>query len=78
MWACLASMSAYAKELNTAEVAYAAIQEVSLIVTLKKHKKTTPKTTRKKSIVLTSSGIILYEYVIRNYVKKFSVVFKLF
>lgn len=28
LWACLASMSAYAKELNTAEIAYAAIQEV--------------------------------------------------
>ncbi|WAR28818.1 IFT80-like protein [Mya arenaria] len=27
LWACLAAMSAYAKELNTAEIAYAAIQE---------------------------------------------------
>ena len=28
LWSCLAAMSSYAKELNTAEVAYAAIQEV--------------------------------------------------
>ena len=30
LWACLAAMSAYAKELSTAEIAYAAIEEVSL------------------------------------------------
>ena len=30
LWSCLAAMSSYAKELNTAEVAYAAIQEVKL------------------------------------------------
>jgi len=29
LWACLAAMSAYAKDLSTAEVAYAAIDEVS-------------------------------------------------
>ena len=29
LWACLAAMAAYAKELVTAEVAYAAIDEVS-------------------------------------------------
>lgn len=28
MWACLAAMSAYAKDLGTAEIAYAAIDEV--------------------------------------------------
>lgn len=28
VWACLAAMATYAKDLNTAEVAYAAIQEV--------------------------------------------------
>ena len=28
LWACLAAMSAYAKELSTAEIAYAAIEEV--------------------------------------------------
>ena len=28
LWACLATMAAYAKELNTAEAAYAAIDEV--------------------------------------------------
>ena len=27
LWSCLAAMAAYAKELNTAEVAYAAIKE---------------------------------------------------
>ncbi|KAH3805338.1 hypothetical protein DPMN_133639 [Dreissena polymorpha] len=31
LWSCLASMSAYAKELNTAEVAYAAIQEADKV-----------------------------------------------
>ncbi|KAH3805354.1 hypothetical protein DPMN_133656 [Dreissena polymorpha] len=30
LWSCLASMSAYAKELNTAEIGYAAIQEVGM------------------------------------------------
>ena len=29
LWCCLAAMSAYAKDLTTAEVAYAAINEVS-------------------------------------------------
>lgn len=29
LWSCLAAMSAYAKDLSTAEVAYAAIDEVS-------------------------------------------------
>ena len=28
VWACLAAMATYAKDLNTAEVAYAAIKEV--------------------------------------------------
>ena len=28
LWACLAGMAAYAKDLGTAEVAYAAIDEV--------------------------------------------------
>ena len=28
LWSCLAAMSAYAKDLSTAEVAYAAIDEV--------------------------------------------------
>ena len=28
LWACLATMAAYAKDLNTAETAYAAIDEV--------------------------------------------------
>ncbi len=28
LWACLAAMAAYAKELSTAEIAYAAIDEV--------------------------------------------------
>lgn len=28
LWCCLAAMSAYAKELNTAEIAYASIKEV--------------------------------------------------
>ncbi|XP_052215553.1 intraflagellar transport protein 80 homolog isoform X1 [Dreissena polymorpha] len=31
LWSCLASMSAYAKELNTAEIAYAAIQEADKV-----------------------------------------------
>lgn len=31
MWACLATMAAYAKDLNTAETAYAAIDEVCII-----------------------------------------------
>ncbi len=29
LWACLAAMSAYGKEFATAEIAYAAIEEVS-------------------------------------------------
>lgn len=29
LWACLAAMAAYAKELGTAEIAYAAIDEVN-------------------------------------------------
>ena len=29
LWACLAAMAAYGKELSTAEIAYAAIDEVS-------------------------------------------------
>ena len=29
LWACLAAMAAYAKQLEVAEVAYAAIDEVS-------------------------------------------------
>lgn len=29
LWACLATMAAYGKELNTAEIAYAAINQVS-------------------------------------------------
>ena len=32
LWACLAAMSAYAKDLNTAEVSYAAILEVFLSI----------------------------------------------
>ena len=32
MWACLAAMAAYGKELATAEVAYAAIDEVSYLI----------------------------------------------
>ncbi|OWF41163.1 intraflagellar transport protein 80 homolog [Mizuhopecten yessoensis] len=38
LWSCLAAMSAYAKELNTAEIAYAAIKEaekVQFIVNIK-------------------------------------------
>ncbi|KAL5004430.1 hypothetical protein ScPMuIL_017886 [Solemya velum] len=38
LWACLAAMSAYAKELNTAEIAYAAIKEadkVQFIINIK-------------------------------------------
>ena len=31
LWACLAAMATYAKDLNTAEVAYAAIKEVFII-----------------------------------------------
>lgn len=31
LWSCLAAMSSYAKELNTAEVAYAAIQEADKV-----------------------------------------------
>ncbi|XP_062598363.1 intraflagellar transport protein 80 homolog [Saccostrea cucullata] len=31
LWCCLAAMSAYAKELNTAEIAYAAIKEVNSV-----------------------------------------------
>ena len=31
LWACLATMAAYAKDLNTAETAYAAIDEVCII-----------------------------------------------
>ena len=34
LWACLAAMSAYAKELSTAEIAYAAIEEVIFNVSL--------------------------------------------
>ena len=29
LWACVAAMAAYAKELETAEIAYAAIDEVT-------------------------------------------------
>ena len=32
LWACLAAMAAYAKELATAEVAYAAIDEVHTVL----------------------------------------------
>lgn len=38
VWACLAAMATYAKDLNTAEIAYAAIQEadkVQLIINIK-------------------------------------------
>ena len=31
LWACLATMAAYAKDLNTAETAYAAIDEVCIV-----------------------------------------------
>ena len=34
MWACLATMAAYAKDLNTAETAYAAIDEVCIVIKL--------------------------------------------
>ena len=32
LWSCLAAMATYAKDLNTAEVAYAAIKEVKQIL----------------------------------------------
>ena len=32
LWACLATMAAYAKDLNTAETAYAAIDEVCIFI----------------------------------------------
>lgn len=32
LWACLATMAAHAKDLNTAETAYAAIDEVSMSI----------------------------------------------
>lgn len=32
LWACLATMAAYAKDLNTAETAYAAIDEVCIVI----------------------------------------------
>lgn len=34
LWACLATMAAYAKDLNTAETAYAAIDEVCIVIKL--------------------------------------------